>query len=83
MLLKQLGMNHKADVLLKDFLTDGNYAFYFRQEGWGFVSLEMGWFYNVDTKIQDFFYNNSQETTDSVMQFAKAYVQYLHNTPVK
>ena len=83
MLLKQLGMKHKPDVLSKDFLVDGNYAFYFRPEGWGFVSPDMGWFYNVDTKMQDFFYNNAPEKTDSVMQFAKAYVQYLHNTPIK
>jgi phosphoglycerol transferase MdoB-like AlkP superfamily enzyme len=82
MLLKQLGLEHKPDVLSKDFLVDGNYAFYFRQEGWGFVSPDMAWFYNVDTRMQDFFYNRTPEKTDSVVHFAQAYVQYLHNTPI-
>jgi phosphoglycerol transferase MdoB-like AlkP superfamily enzyme len=81
MLLNQLGQKHKPDILSKDFLVEGDYAFYFRQEGWGFVSPEMGWFYNINTNMQDFFYNYSPEKTDSVMHFAKAYVQYLHNVP--
>jgi phosphoglycerol transferase MdoB-like AlkP superfamily enzyme len=82
MLLKQLGHTPKKDMLSKDFLVDGNYAFYFRQEGWGYMSPEMGWFYNVDTQMQDFFYNNAPEKTDSLMRFAKAYVQYLHSDPL-
>lgn len=82
MLLKQLGRKHKPDLLSKDFLVDGSYAFYFRQEGWGFVSPDMSWFYNVNTRMQDFFYNYTPAKTDSVEHFAKAYVQYLHNAPI-
>ncbi len=78
-LVKQLGWEHKPDLLSKDFLVDDSYAFYFREEGWGFISPEMGWFNNVNTHTQDVFYNFTPEKTDSVMTFAKAYVQYLHD----
>ncbi len=82
MLLKQLGRTPKEDVLSKDFLVDGNYAFYFRQEGWAYLSPEMAWFYNTDTQMQDVFYNTVPEKTDSVMRFAQAYVQFLHSNPL-
>ncbi|WP_372775806.1 LTA synthase family protein [Mangrovibacterium sp.] len=79
MLVKQFGWDHKKDLLSKDFLVDDSYAFYFRGEGWGFMSPEMGWFMNEDTRTQDFFYNYAPAKTDSVLNFAKAYVQYLHD----
>ncbi|MFV0482661.1 MAG: LTA synthase family protein [Bacteroidales bacterium] len=82
MLLKQLGWQHKPDLLSKDFLIDDSYAFYFRSEGWGYMCPQMGWFMNTDTKSQDFFYNNTPSKTDSVVNFAKAYVQYLHDAPL-
>ncbi|WP_163709542.1 LTA synthase family protein [Mangrovibacterium lignilyticum] len=83
MLVKQLGWEHKPDLLSKDFLVDDSYAFYFRGEGWGFISPEMGWFMNENTQKQDFFYNYAPAKVDSVMNFAKAYVQYLHDDPLK
>ncbi|PTN08671.1 LTA synthase family protein [Mangrovibacterium marinum] len=79
MLLKQLGLHHKKDLLSKDFLTDNNYAFYFNGQGWGFMAPEAGWFLNTNTGKQDFFYNNAPAKVDSLMHFAKAYVQYLHD----
>ncbi|MFV0346921.1 MAG: LTA synthase family protein [Bacteroidales bacterium] len=82
MLLKQLGWQHKPTLLSKDFLVDDSYAFYFRSEGWGFISPDMGWFMNMNTGKRDFFYNNTPAKTDSLMNFAKAYVQYLHDTPL-
>jgi len=82
-LLKQLGWEHRPDVLSKDFLADDSYAFYFRGEGWGFMSPEAGWFMNTNTGRQEFFYNVAPAKTDSLMTFAKAYVQYLHDDPMK
>lgn len=79
MLVKQLGWEHKPDLLSKDFLVDDSYAFYFQGEGWGFMSPDMGWFMNTNTRKQDFIYNYAPEKVDSVMNFAKAYVQYLHD----
>lgn len=82
MLVKQLGWAHKPSLLSKDFLSDDSYAFYFRSEGWGFVSPEMAWFLNTDTRKQEYFYNHAPEKADSLMNFAKAYVQYLHDNPL-
>lgn len=79
MLLKQLGWQYKKDLLSKDFLSDDSYAFYFDGQGWGFMAPEAGWFMNTNTKKTDFFYNYAPEKVDSLMHFAKAYVQYLHD----
>ena len=54
-------------------------AFYFNMEGWGFLSPEAAWFNDINTGALDYFYNNSPEKTDSLMNFGKAYVQYLHD----
>ncbi|MFV0506415.1 MAG: hypothetical protein ACK5L5_06855, partial [Bacteroidales bacterium] len=81
-LLKQLGWQHKPDLLSKDFLSDDSYAFYFRGEGWGFLCPEMGCFMNINTEKQQFFYNKAAAPTDSLMNFAKAYAQYLHDAPL-
>ncbi len=77
-ILNQLEWQYKKDLLSKDFLTDDSYAFYFSSQGWGFISPKVGWFMNTNTKKQDFFYNHTPTKTDSLMHFAKAYVQYLH-----
>lgn len=82
MLVKQLGWEHQPSLLSKDFLSDDSYAFYFRGEGWGFISPEIGWFMNTETRKQDFFYNFAPQKTDSLMNFARAYVQYLHSNPL-
>lgn len=79
MITKQMGWQHKPDLLSKDFLVDDSYAFYFRMEGWGFMSPEAGWFNDINTGNVEYFYNNAPEKTDSLMHFAKAYVQYLHD----
>jgi len=79
MIIKQMNWKHKQDLLSKDFLTDNNYAFYFRMEGWGFVSPEAAWFDNINTNRIEYFYNNKPGKVDSLMNFAKAYVQYLHS----
>lgn len=81
MLLKQLGLKHKKDLLSKDFLSDDSYAFYFRGEGWAFISPEIGWFYNVQSRKTDYYYNFNPANQDSIMNFARAYVQYLHDLP--
>lgn len=78
-IVKQMGWEHKPDLLSKDFMANDSYAFYFRMEGWGFMSPEAGWFNDVNTGNVDYFYNNKPEKTDSLMHFAKAYVQYLHD----
>jgi len=83
MIVKQMGWEHKPSLLSKDFLVDDSYAFYFRMEGWGFISPEAGWFNDVNSGTVDYFYNNASEKTDSLMNFAKAYVQYLHDDRMK
>ncbi|MFV0377133.1 MAG: LTA synthase family protein [Mangrovibacterium sp.] len=83
MLTKQLGWEHKSSLLSKDFLVDDSYAFYFRGEGWGFISPEVAWFMNTDAGKEEFLYNHAPLKVDSLMRFAKAYVQYLHDDPLK
>lgn len=82
-IVKQMGWQHKPDLLSKDFLVDNSYAFYFRMEGWGFITSDMGWFYDAEAEKVNYFYNNAPEKTDSLMHFAKAYVQYLHDDRLK
>lgn len=83
MIVKQMGWKHKTSLLSKDFLVDDSYAFYFRMEGWGFISPEAGWFNNTNSGQVEYFYNYEPAKTDSLMNFAKAYVQYLHDDRLK
>lgn len=83
MIVKQMGWEHKPSLLSKDFLTDDSYAFYFRMEGWGFISPKVGWFHDTNSGKVDYFYNYASEKTDSLMHFAKAYVQFLHDDRLK
>ncbi|MFV0365120.1 MAG: LTA synthase family protein [Mangrovibacterium sp.] len=78
-LVKEMGWTHRADLLSKDFINKPDYAFYFTDNGWSYQSKDVAWFSNIETNKTVYFYNNIPQKSDSILNFAKAYVQYLHN----
>ena len=58
------------------FSNADEYAFFFRPDGWGFVSPELGFFSNVDNGQRKYIFGSAN---DSIVHFAEAYAQYLHD----
>ncbi len=77
-LVKQMGWEHKDDLLSKDFSNGNGYAFYFTDSGWAYCSEKYAWYQDVNTKQRITFYNELKDDSLQVEHFAKAYVQYLH-----
>lgn len=79
LLISEMNWKYHNDLLSKDFIQNPGYAFYFIDNGWAYLSKDIAWFNNIETNETSFFYNNVPEKSDSIINFAKAYVQYLHN----
>ena len=78
-LVQQMGWKDKMPKFSKNIFSKKNYAFYFRNEGWGFVSPSLIMFDNMNSKTKHLFFLKSNQKTDSLINFAKAYIQYLHD----
>lgn len=78
LLVREMNWKHKADLLTKDFINQKDYAFYFVDNGWSYQSKDIAWFCNIETGSISYFHNKVPEKQDSIMNFAKAYVQFLH-----
>jgi len=77
-LIQQLGWKPKPAYFSKNIFGSKQYAFYLRDEGWGFLSPETGFFMNLESKEQHFYYGEQCAMRDSLTDFGKAYTQFLH-----
>ena len=75
-LVHQLGWEADPSRFAKDFFTSHPHAFYMLDSGWGYVTPEGEYYF--DQNIHDFARKPKQETSDN-LQFAKAYMQVLHD----
>jgi len=82
-LIQQLGWKPKPSVFAKNIFGPRQYAFYYRDAGWGFISPEMGCYYDLELGKQTFFYGADAAKKDSLTRFAKGFTQYLHNDFLK
>ncbi len=78
-ILQQMGWEFTMPRFSKNIFGEENYAFYFREMGWGFVAPSVKVFYNTNTKSTTFFKAELSHYTDSMLIFAKAFVQSLHD----
>jgi phosphoglycerol transferase MdoB-like AlkP superfamily enzyme len=78
-LLQQLGWKTKPTLFAKNIFGPRQYAFYYRDAGWGFLSPDLGFFENMELKKKTVFYLKDASKQDSLVQFSKGFTQYLHN----
>lgn len=82
-LIQQMGWKPKPSFFSKNIFGSKQYAFYYRNEGWGFLSPELGYFINLDTKKPHYFYGQNSSAKDSLTKFSRAFTQYLYNDFLK
>jgi phosphoglycerol transferase MdoB-like AlkP superfamily enzyme len=77
-LIQQLGWVPEPSYFSKNMFGSSHYAFFLRNEGWGFLSEETGFFMNFQAHKQEFYYGENSSAKDSLITFSKSFVQYLH-----
>lgn len=77
-LVHQMGWKHKPSYFSKNLFGSNEYAFYFRNDGWGFAAPEAAFYMNMESGEQNFFYGEHAASKDSITQYAKAFTQFLH-----
>jgi phosphoglycerol transferase MdoB-like AlkP superfamily enzyme len=82
-LIQQLGWGPKPSSFSKNVFGTKHYAFFLRDEGWGFLSPETGFFVDLGSGNQRFFYGEGATSKDSLLRFSKSYVQFLHRDFLK
>jgi len=82
-LIQQLGWKPKPSSFSKNIFGSKHYAFFLRDEGWGFLSPEAGFFVDIESGNQRFFYGEEATSKDSLLRFSKSYVQFLHHDFLK
>jgi phosphoglycerol transferase MdoB-like AlkP superfamily enzyme len=82
-LIQQLGWNPKPSFFSKNIFGSKQYAFFLHDGGWGFLSPETGFFMDIESGKQQFFYGKESISTDSLMRFSKSYIQFLHGDFLK
>ena len=76
-LVHQLGWKHKANPFSVNLFGNTSRALFFNTNGYGFVSKDLAYYYNTEVNTIDFYYDTNEQTRDSVLQFSKAFVQFL------
>jgi phosphoglycerol transferase MdoB-like AlkP superfamily enzyme len=78
-LAQQMGWRYKPSFFAKNIFGPRQYAFYFHDEGWGFISQKMACFTNLGSGKVSYYYGADIEKKDSLLRFARGFTQYLHN----
>lgn len=78
-LVQQMGWKPNPSYFAKNIFGPRQYAFYFHDEGWGFVCPEIACFTNLESGKLHYFYGASNGKRDSLMRFARGFTQFLHD----
>ena len=76
-LVQQLGWQPKANPFSKNLFGNSSYSFFFNPNGYGFVSPELSYSYNIETDKTEVFYVTNEHKKDSLFKFSEAFVQFL------
>jgi phosphoglycerol transferase MdoB-like AlkP superfamily enzyme len=82
-LVRQMGWKPKPSPFAKNLFGNRQYAFFYRDEGWGFLSPEVGYYHDLETAQLKFYYGSDAPKKDSLMRFANGFTQYLHDDFLK
>jgi phosphoglycerol transferase MdoB-like AlkP superfamily enzyme len=82
-LIQQLGHKPRPSYFSKNIFGDKHFAIYIRDEGWGFLSSETGFYHNLESGQKRFFYGETNPAADSLDRYAKSFLQYLHADFIK
>lgn len=82
-LVQQMGWKPKPSYFSKNIFGPRQYAFYYHDEGWGFVCPEMACFTNLESGKQHYYYGANARKKDSLMRFAQGFTQFLHEDFLK
>jgi len=82
-LVQQMGWKPKPSYFSKNIFGSKQYAFYYRNEGWGFLSPELGFFLNIESGKTHTFYGEKSADKVPLTKFAKAFTQHLHDDFLK
>jgi len=77
-LLQQLGMQPTRSMFAKNIFGPRQYAFYYRDSGWGFIAPDLAFFDDLELQKQTIFYLKNATKSDSLMRFSKGFTQALH-----
>lgn len=77
-LIQQLGWTPEPSYFSKNMFGSKHFAFFIRNEGWGFLSEETGFFMDFQAHKQEYYYGEDNPARDSLVTFSKSFVQYLH-----
>ena len=75
-LVRQLGWKPDSTLFGHDIFSSPSYAFYMLDNGWGFINNNGEYYYDqISGDLKSF---NQEEISQSDAEFAKAYLQVLH-----
>jgi hypothetical protein len=77
-LVQQLGWKSNKNPFFIFLFGNSSFAFYFNTNGYGFLSPQLAYYNDTERSKIEFFYVTSEQTKDSLLQFSKAFVQFLH-----
>ena len=77
-LIQQLGHRPDPSPFSKNMFGSKQFAIYIRDEGWGFISPETGFYLNLESGSKKFLYGKNHPAADSLDRYAKSFMQYLH-----
>lgn len=80
-LVRQLGWEPDSTLFGHDLFSEPSYALYMHNSGWGYVTKQNKHFFNKSTG--EFRNLEGKEVDESYFDFAKAYLQVLHDDFLK
>jgi phosphoglycerol transferase MdoB-like AlkP superfamily enzyme len=77
-LIQQLGWKPNKNPFSKNLFENSSFSFYFNTNGYGFLSPQLAYYYDTDRSTIEFLYLTNEQKKDSLLQFSKAFVHFLH-----
>lgn len=82
-LVQQMGWKFKPSYFAKNIFGPKQYALFFYNEGWGFISQKMACHTDLGSGKVQYYYGADTEKKDSLLQFARGFTQYLQDDFLK